>query len=323
MFNLCCNITIGKATFKFVNDVQIKKSIFSVSQTARIKLPLMGVVKDKGGNLKQVNISEQIAQGDKVTIDLGYNDTLRREFSGQVSRINYRSPLEVECEDVYALRNTSVKKSWKSASLKTLLGDIAGGLFTLSKDIPDITIQNFRTDNQSVLWVLEEIKSNYGLSIYFLPDGKLYAGLAYGYNAGKVKFDLRKNVVNPDDLKWSDAKDVKLKVNAICFTADGNKIEAEIGNKDGEIRTLYFYDVKDKEHLKKLAESEIQKYQFSGYRGQITAFLIPAADIGMTASVADSVYPVRGGDYYIESTEVTYNTSGGRRKVQLGIKLSA
>lgn len=322
MYILGSNITIGKATFTRVNEVRIKKSIFSVSQTAIVRLPLIGVVKDQFGNLKQVNIAEQIAVGDKVTIGLGYNETLTREFTGKVSRINYRSPLEVECEDVYALRKAMLQKSWKSVALKDLLSEIGSGLFALADDIPQITIENFTASDQSVLWVLEEIKSKYGLSIFFLPDGSLYAGLAFGYNAGTVKYDLRKNVINPDDLKWSDSKDVKLKINAICFTGDGKKIEAELGDKDGEIRTLHFFGVSDSEHLKKLAETEIEKYKYSGYRGQITAFLIPAADIGMTASVNDSVYPVRSGDYYIESTEVTYNTGGGRRKVQLGIKIS-
>ena len=323
MLNLCCDISIGKLRFRAVNDVLIKRSIFTVSATATIKLPLVGVIKQKDSAVIRVNITDVIAVGDKVKIALGYNDALRDEFTGYVSRINYCSPLEVECNNVYPLTNITVKKSFNKIALKDLLNSVSGGRFTLAPNTPQVTITNVVIDNQSILWVLDEIKGKYGLNIFFLPDGTLYAGLAYGYSSGKVKYNLRKNVINPDELKWSDAKDVKLKIKAICLSNQGGtKFEAELGDKDGEIRTLFFYDVKDKEHLKKLAESEMGKYRYSGFRGQLTTFLIPFSDIGMVANVEDPVYPVRTGDYYIESLEIRFGISGARRVINLGIKLN-
>jgi hypothetical protein len=41
----------------------------------------------------------------------------------------------------------------------------------------------------------------------------------------------------------------------------------------------------------------------------------------MIAGIADPVYSERDGNYYIESTEVEYGTGGGRRIVELGLKV--
>ena len=136
-----------------------------------------------------------------------------------------------------------------------------------------------------------------------------------------VKYRLRYNVIKDDELKYQLAEDVRLKVKAVCYYKDGTKIEGEIGEEGGETKTLYYYDVKDAGELKTLAREELERYRFDGYRGRIETFLAPYALPGMVAQLDDPVYRERGGNYYIESTEVTFGTGGARRKIEIGIKV--
>ena len=135
-----------------------------------------------------------------------------------------------------------------------------------------------------------------------------------------VKYVLRENVISDNELKYQLAEDVKLKVKAVCYYKDGTKIEGELGEDGGETRTFYYYDVKDAAELKTLAQEELKRYSFDGYRGKITTFLLPYALPGMVASIEDKVYNERSGDYFIESVETSFGTGGGRRTVEIGIK---
>lgn len=319
-----CHIKIGDISFRSVNEVTIKHTIFSVGDTATLKLPLSAYMRNAAtSQLEKVQTSDKFKVGDKITISLGYNGRLNTEFVGFVKRLNLKMPLEIECEDfTWPLRRVNIKQSWKKASLKEILtyvGTQAG--FQLLDGTPDVTITNFMANNQTALWILQQIKDTYGLTVYFTQDGKLYAGLAYTRKSGEVKLTTGRNVIKSDDLKWLNADEVKLKIKIISMEKNGNRLEAEIGDSDGEIRTLHFYDVKDKSQLQELAKAEIQKYKYSGYRGSVNCFISPYAEPTMTALLNDVQFPERSGSYFIESTEVKYGLQGARRKVTLGIKL--
>lgn len=323
-FLLTCNITIGSFRMRSVNQVTIKRSIFKVGSTAIIKLPLSAYIRNSRGALDPVKTSEKFKVGDKVVINLGYDGDLYNEFNGYVSRINPQIPLEVECEDwTYPLRRLNIKKSWKKATLVEILQFIADKAgFNLVSGLPDVTITNFIANDKTALWVLQELKDKYGITIYFSLSGYLYAGLAYINNLGSVKLITGKNVIKSSDLKWVNADDVKLKIKAISMERSGSRIEAELGDSDGEIRTLYFYDVHSKDELKRLASAEIDKYKYNGYRGSVNCFLKPFVQPAMSVELSDMDFEDRSGKYYVESTEVTYGTNGGKRKIELGIKLN-
>ncbi len=324
-FWLNSEITIGNTRLRSVNDVVVKRSVFMLGDTAIVKLPLTAYIRVENDKLQQVELSKKFEVGQKIEIKLGYNGKLDTEFVGFVNRVNLKAPLELECEDwTYPLKSINITKSWKKATINEILkhlADVCG--FTLSKDIPEISIINFVANNKTALWVLQELKDKYGLTIYFNQDNTLYAGLAYTKNVGKsVKLINGRNIIKADDLKWQNKEDVKLRVKAISMDRNGSKLEATIGDSSGELRTLYFYDVHDKKQLETLASTEIERYKYTGYRGVVNCFLQPYSEPGMKAELTDPLFPVRGGDYFIESTEVSFGMSGSRRKVTIGIKLN-
>lgn len=320
MFKLGCDIKIGSVAFRSVHELTIKRSLHSLAATATIMVPVTAVLKYRGEPPTHIETAQQIKVGDKVRIKLGYDGSLSTEFIGYVKRLNYKVPLEIECEDeYYKLRYLNCLFSAKETTLKECLKSILTGV-KFGK-IVNLKLKNFVVNNKPGSWVLGYLKKEYGLVAFFDINGCLHVGKAHDVRGEMVKYRLRYNVINDDSLKYQLAEDIKLKVKAICYYKDGTKVEGELGEDDGEQRTLYYYDVKDAAELKVLANEELRRHSFDGYRGKITTFLLPYALPGMIASVDDPVYSERGGSYFIESTEVRFGTGGARRIVELGVKV--
>lgn len=320
MFALCCKITIGSVTFTSVNDVHIKRSIYTLAATAIVKVPVTALLKQSGDAPTHIETAQAISVGDKVEIQLGYDGSLCTEFTGYVKRLNYKVPLEIECEDeYYQLRSINCLFSSNQTTLKDCLNTLLTGVDF--GEVVDLTLKNFVVNNKPASWVLGYLKKEYGLVAFFDVNGLLYVGRAHDVVGESVKYQLRYNVISDDNLKYQLAEDVKLKVKAICYYKDGTKIEGELGEDGGEQRTLYYYDVEDAEQLKVLANAELERYSFDGYRGKITTFLQPYAQPAMVASLEDTVYQERSGDFFIESVEVSFGSGGGRRTVEIGIKI--
>lgn len=319
MFVLCCEIKIGSVSFKSVHDVKIKRSLYDLAAIATVKVPVTAVLKHAGEPPTYIETAHAVKVGDKVEIKLGYDDILNTEFVGYVKRLNYKVPLEIECEDeYYKLRFLNCVFSKKETTLKECLNSVLTGV--QMGTVVDLTLKNFVINNKPGSWVLGLLKKEYGLVAYFTLDGKLHVGKANGMKGETVKYVLRENVISDDELKYQLAEDVRLKVKAICYYKDGTKIEGELGEEGGETRTFYYYDVKDVAELKILAQEELKRYSFDGYRGKLKTFLLPYVLPGMVASIEDKVYNERSGDYFIESVETSFGTGGGRRTVEIGIK---
>lgn len=317
MFVLNSHIKIGDYTFDRVNEVQITRSLNSVYAKAVIKVPVTAVIKPKEGAASgKTETAKAVKAGDKVEIHLGYGKEMNLEFVGYVRRVNLKTPLEIECEDEhYACRATKVTISGKSTTLKKVLeacGLAVGQAATL-------TLKNFVADNVPANAVLEKLKSDYGLHIFFDLTGKVYAVRSFDLVSRSVKYELRRNVINDDDLRFSKASDTPLLLKAVCYMKDGSKVEATIGKEGGVEKTLYFYDVEDKAELKTLAEAELKKHSKDGYEGSLETFLLPYAEPCMAAELTDPVFSERNGRYHIEGVETTFGTGGARRKVSIGI----
>ncbi|MEG1952507.1 MAG: hypothetical protein RRX93_07845 [Bacteroidales bacterium] len=315
MYTLCSKIQIGSYSFTSVNEVLIVRSINALCATAKIKVPVSAVLKQKDSTNMAVETAKEIKINDEVEIQLGYNESYNVEFTGRVSKINYTTPLEIECEDAYFLAKSKMVNFCGKMSLKECLQKCG---LPIAHAI-ELNLRNFVVQNKPVSWVLNKLKKEYGIQVFFDMDGKIIAGRAFDVVSKKVKYELRKNVIRDDDLQFQQASDVKLKVKSICIMKDGSRVEGEIGKEGGVEKTLYFYDVESPGELKSLAEQELKKYSRDGYVGEIETFLFPYVEPCMVAELVDPVYSQRDGCYYVEAVETTFGTSGARRKVNIGI----
>lgn len=313
-----------KISFDAFHSVECEHDIFKINQPAKISIPTSArlVYKDKKVG-ESVQTATQFSRGDKISIWLGYNNDLRLELEGFIYRINYKTPLEIECEGYeFQLRRPCETKTWSKTTMLEVLNYIIKGTdIVLSDNIPAINFTKYIIPaNINCLEALQVLKEKYGVAVFFM--GKtLYAGLAYVVDNGTVKYKLGYNTINADELKYRNADDVSLKIKAVWIKPDNTKVEAEVGDKEGSLRTLFFYNVSSVAELKKLATEEIKKYKYSGYEGKITTFLQPYAMVGMKAKLNDPKYQERDGTYYITKTAVKADTSGGRRTVEFTVKL--
>lgn len=331
-FVLQCDITVGNYRFRQVNHVRIEKSWREVGDKCTLRLPKHVHIK----GLTTSTLENYVKVGDPVKVILWYiGQPQHTEFEGYVKRVLPNTPFELECEDhSYYLRKTPVKKSWKKSdkvTLKQVIGYVISSVnakfpaaLTFSNNLPDVTFSEglvIEAGNTAAT-VLQKIREEYGLTSY-MKGRELYTGLAYGQTFGTVKLSLAWNIIF-HELMYRSEDDILLKAKAIGIKKDNTKVVVDdVGDADGEQRTLYFYNVTDKSQLKKLAEEELKRLKYTGYEGDLTTFLYPYAEPLMVADLRDPQYgETRSGRYIIDSVNTEFGVYGARREVELGIKLT-
>lgn len=321
MFVLNAEIRIGDKVLRRIHDVEIEHSTEKIGAKATIQVPTTARLIRNGETITEIETTKAFRVGDEVNIMLGYDSNLRQEFVGYVNKILPGVPLEIECQDsIFLLRRKNLKGSFERTTLKSLLQVILEGTeVSLGENVPDIHFEHFYFRNVSAANALQKLKENYGLIMYFIGKN-LQVGLRHESDGTEVKYDFGKNIIH-SSLEWIEEEDVRLKVKVVNWKRDNTKTEIEIGDDDGEQRTLYFYDIPDEAQLQKVAEGEMEKMKYSGYKGNIETFLLPVVSVGNVAILNDSDFPERSGRYLVHKVTTNYGMSGGRRKVELGIKI--
>jgi hypothetical protein len=338
-FTLNSNIEIG--SFKRVkpHSVKIKHSISTYLNTCMIKLPTSAVLKTESNEFVTVQTATQINEGDKVTVQLGYNGSLKNEFVGFVARVNFTSPCEVECEGYsYQLRKRTVAaKTFKKTVLKDILKHIITGTdVVLDKDIPSIVLDKIVINGHNGVEVLDMIKKAFGNVVFMnFDDNVLYVGLQFLNPKQTVKYVLGYNVIKGDNLKLRDANNDKVTVVYKGKKKDGSNVQAVIKSKgqskvitttgsagtEGETKTIVTHAITDEKTLKAMAAAKLKKLSYTGYEGKTTNFLQPYCRHGYTCDLKDNRFPERSGKYIVTSLEVDYGMSGARRIIELGEKI--
>lgn len=301
-----------------INSCKILSSIDMLTDTCEIVL-----------DNKQSRRNGTIKVGSKITVSIGYEGKTKQEFLGFVDKVGNANPVVIECEDYsWQLKQVNINKSWDKCSLKEIVEycvaevNTKGHNISMEGELPDIEMtEGYRIANVNVLQVFDKLKEEYGVYFYFVPGTDvLYAGLAYGALRGEVNYNLEKNVVKPD-LEFVSADDVKIKIKVVGIGRDNSNVTVETGNAEGEQRTIFIYGVLDKTVLEERANEEIKKYIYNGYKGTITAWMVPHVTHGMVANVTDPKFEQGNGRYYIDAVTSTFSQSGARNQVSLIFKV--
>jgi hypothetical protein len=316
-------VTGREIIFSFVGEGEINNSWEDRTDTAKMTIPKKIGFKDENGNRLKKDIAggtdPAFKRGDSVEIYLGYSLNMDLRFSGFISKITPKLPIEIECEDImWKLKQVTVTKSYTSVTLKQLLTDI------LPAGIPfqavDVGLGKFRITRATVVQVFEELQKTYGLEVW-ARDGKIYAGLAYVPELRiDHKFRFQRNIIE-DSLAYQNGDDVKIKVKAISIAPDNKKTEYETGDPDGETRTLHFYNVSQAD-LKKLAEEELPKLKYTGFAGGFTTFGEPFVRHGDGATLQDPKLPERDGTYLVKNVKTSFGTGGIRQEIDIDRKIA-
>ncbi|XZQ03136.1 hypothetical protein ACJVDK_13020 [Pedobacter sp. MW01-1-1] len=265
------------------------------------------------------DINEFFKRGTKVTVQLGYDPELRTEFTGYVARVSAKIPVEIYCEDaMWSLKQNNLTKAFKNVKLKDLVRFIYPG----QARVADLQIGSFVIKDQSTAQVLEALKK-YTLQAYFDTDGVLVVDFAGSTKQSitEVLYDFNLNIID-NDLEYTRKEDVRIRCKGISKLPTGKKLEFYYGDTDGDLRTLNYVNLLQKD-LEKIVKKELDKLKQDGFKNGFTTFGTPYSEPGYSAVLNDTEYPERNGSYLIESVVTSMSAeSGFRRKVNLERKLA-
>lgn len=327
-----CNISIGSNTFDFVTAATFSTSWKLFTDTGEVTLPHKF---KKDGKVIFVGEDNIFKKGDQVEIQAGYFPTLAPIFEGYVTSVKPSVPVEIKLEDAaWLLKQNNLTLSFKKTTLKDLLtaalseakskasGFVLEGLNRVKIEAVDANLGGFRLTNVNIVNVLEELKKTYALTSFFRGH-TLYVGLAYNPGGARAVFEFEGkglNAIITEDLEYLKEDETAIKVKAISMLENNKKIEIEVGDPNGEQRTITKYNLTEAE-LKEVATREIDRLRYEGFRGSFKTFLTPVVYHGDEIEIIDPKTPERNGVYLVEAVEHEIGVNGYFQTIKLGVKV--
>lgn len=305
--------------------VKWSQSVKNFADTCSISLPLTPYLTNTGKNKTIFSSSATppsdtvFHTGDSVEVWLGYNYDRHCFFKGFIRRINYAQPLVLECEGYsYCLKDVMFTKSYRDTTIRGVLEDLTAGTdIKLSEYIPDVKLKNLTFKNVPGRNVLEWFQRECLCAVYFDAD-ILYVGASrYAIPHPTHKLRIGWNTVEDKELKKDDAE-TKLSINLLQKSPKGEvKRTKSEQRKYDNIKEVKVRAGLPESFLKSVRE-ELQKQEdYKGYKGTITAFLMPFFGKGDVCQIIDERFPERGGKYFVESIDGSFDDKGGRQKLSL------
>lgn len=328
MFICKISIQIGNYYLNYVHQCTVESSWKNLTDTCKIILP-SNIKPNNNRSWNSNFLRNTLKIGDKVTVKAGYNEAKHIVFDGYLTKIGAKVPLELECEDaMWLLKQSNINDSLPNTSLKSI---IQRYFYKYSVKSIDMNLGNFIIQNASKAKILESLKEQFGIYSFF-RKGTLIIGLVYeANNAQNHEFIVpvydkntkQDNIMIENNLEYKRKEDVKIKVKAISNLSNGQKIIIELGDKDGEQRTLNFFNINEKD-LKMIAEREMKRISYDGYQGYFTTFfpvnsqnqLVYHGDIVNLKAVDND----RSGRYFVDKVEYEIGVTGFKQKIYLGPK---
>lgn len=315
MFRLTSTISIGNYSFRGVVGVEVESSWEDQTDKCTITIPRK---LNWQGKAVATGTDPLLRRGDAVNVQIGYDDENESIFTGYVHQISAEIPTRIECQDpMWLLKQSTVTKSYKSVKLATLLADI------VPSGIPfeafDVELGPYRISQATPAQVLEDLRKTYFLKSWF-RNGTLYCGFAYVPSIQSSHIiRMERNVVE-NQLEYVRKEDVKIKLKMIAMQPDNSKVEYETGDTDGEQRTMYYYE-KTLAELKAIADEEIERLRYEGYRGSLTTFGKPTVRHGDIIDLRSEAYPERDGEYRVKAVRYSFGMGGYRQEITLDTKI--
>ena len=316
MFRLCAKIEIkgDRAwSFDFVNAVEITRDTEKLTTEAKITMPKK-VKWDKADKIP-------VKRGDSVKISLGYDDNLQTAFVGYVRDVGFKTPIVITCEDeMFKLKQMPTKKkAYRSFSLETLLKD--QGISYRLNIMGEQALGAYRVTADTVAALLGKLSEQGIRSFFRYEDGApvLYCGVLFERDTRPAQvFKTGLNIISDQSLQQQKAENMRLRVKAVSLMPDNKKIKVEVGDADGEHRTLHTYN-KTESELKAWAEQEIKRLKRDGLTGSFTTFghtLVDCLD-----AIGIVIDGVKSGVYQVKKNIVKYGDGGYRQEITLGLRV--
>lgn len=237
MFRLCAKVEIkGDRSWSldFVTAVEITRDTEKLTAEAKITLPK----KMKWDGSAEIPVH----RGDSVRISLGYDDNLQLAFVGWVRDVGFKTPVVITCEDdMFKLKQMpAVKKAYRSVTLETLLKD--QGITHRLNIMGEQSLGAYRVTADTVASLLGKLSEQGVRSFFRNEDGEpvLYCGVLFERDSTPAQvFKTGLNIISDQSLQQQKAENMRLRVKAVSLMPNNKKIKVEVGDSDGEHRTLH------------------------------------------------------------------------------------
>jgi len=153
-------------------------------------------------------------------------------------------------------------------------------------------------------------------------DGKpvLYCGVIFERDTKPSQvFATGVNIIRDSNLEQQLAANIRLCVKAVSIMPNNKKIKVEVGDKDGEHRTLHTYN-KSESELKAWAEQEIKRLKVDGLKGSFTTFGYRLVD--KLDAIGIKIDGNKMGVYQVQKNVIKYGTGGYRQEITLGQRVA-
>ena len=316
MFKLCAKIeNKGECSWDigFVSAVEIVRDTEKLTAEAKITLPKK--MKWNGSANIPVN------RGDSVRIYLGYNAKLQLAFVGYVRDVGFKTPVVITCEDdMFKLKQMPAqKKAYRSVTIETLLKD--QGITYRLNVMGEQSLGAYRVTADTVAALLGKLSEQGIRSFVRHENGEpvLYCGVLFDRDSTPAQvFRSGFNIISDDSLQQQKAENMRLRVKAVSLMPNNKKIKVEVGDADGEHRTLHTYNKTERE-LKAWAEQEVKRLKRDGLTGSFTTFGVSLVDpLDAIGIIIDGT---KMGVYQVKKNVIKYGDSGFRQEITLGLRV--
>ena len=249
---------------------------------------------------------------------LGYDGDLQLAFVGYVRDVGFKTPVVITCEDeMFKLKQMQAKKkAYKNVNLETLLKE--QGLNYPLRVMGEQNLGQYRVTADTVASLLGHLQENGVRSFFRYEDGNpvLYCGVLFERDSRPSQvFATGVNIIDDQSLEQQKAENMRLRIKAVSLMPNNKKIRVEVGDADGEHRTLHTYNKQEAE-LKAWAQQEIKRLKRDGLTGSFKAFGYRLADKLDTIGI--KIDGEKKGVYQVKKNIIKYGTGGFRQEITLG-----
>ncbi|MCM1310888.1 MAG: hypothetical protein NC301_07690 [Bacteroides sp.] len=297
----------------FVTSVEITRDTEKLTDECKITLPK----RIKWDGEAQIPVK----RGDNIKVWTGYGDDLELAFVGYVRNVGIKTPIVLTCEDeMFKLKQKpATKKAYTSVSLETLLKD--QGLEGV-KIFGEQNLGQFRVTDDTVAALLGRLQESGIRSFFRYENGNpvLYCGVIFERDTKPAQvFTTGVNIISDSSLEQQLAANIRLCIKAVSIMPNNKKIKVEVGDKDGEHRTLHTYN-KTESELKAWAEQEIKRLKVDGLTGSFTTFGYKLVD--KLDAIGIKIDDNKMGVYQVKKNVIKYSSSGYRQEITLGLRVA-
>ena len=297
----------------FVSSVEITRDTEKLTDECKVTLPK----RIKWDGEAQIPVK----RGDSIKVWTGYGEDMELAFAGYVRSVGIKTPIVLTCEDeMFKLKQMAcTKKAYKNVNLGTLLKD--QGLENV-KVFGEQNLGQFRVTDDTVAALLGRLQDSGIRSFYRCEDGTpvLYCGVLFERDTQPSQvFATGVNIISDSSLEQQLAANIRLCIKAVSIMPDNKKIKVEVGDKDGEKRTIHTYN-KTESELKAWAEQEIKRLKVDGLTGSFTTFGYRLVD--KLDAIGIKIDGNKMGVYQVKKNVIKYGTGGYRQEITLGLRVA-